>query len=90
VALGDAVEAGVHVAAVNGIEGAGEPVPEAHPEVRAVNLHGAGLSPGVGAEGVLEGLGEGGHAPGLGAIQGGVFTRGNLAEEFLCAGLGPE
>ena len=83
VALGDAVEAGLHVAPVDGVEGAGEPVAEAHPEVLAVHLHCAGLSPGVGAEVVLECPGKSGHVPGLGALSGGVCARGDLAEEFL-------
>ena len=47
-----------------------------------VHLHGAWLSPGVGAQVVLECLGKSGHVPGLGALLGGVFARGGLAEEF--------
>ena len=68
---------------VDGVERASNPVSEAHPEVLAVHLDGAGLSPGVGAEVVLEVPGKSGHVPGLGAFSGGVGARGDLAEEFL-------
>ena len=80
---GDSIEAGLHVAAGDGVEGSCEPVAEIEADLVPVVPVGALLAVGIGGHVVLEGLSEGRHDARPGALAGRVLAGGDAAQQFL-------
>ena len=85
---GDAVEAGLYVAAGYGVEGAGEPIAEMAVGLVAVEFVGRLRAAGIGGHVVLEGVAEGRHGTRLRALPRWVVAAGDLAEGRLCQASG--
>ena len=84
---GDPIEAGLHVAAGDGVEGSCEPVAEIEANLVTVVPVGALLAVGIGGHVVLEGLSEGRHDARPGALADRVpaFDGAENGEEVQCA-----
>ena len=81
---GDAVEAGLDVAAADGVEGAGEPVAQIAVRLVTVELVGPFRTIGIDRHILFEGIPECGHGAGHGALVGGIGAAGDLSEEVVC------
>ena len=88
VICGDAIEAGLHVAAGYGVEGAGEPIAEMAVGLVAVEFVGRLRAVGIGGHVVLEGVAKGWHGTRLRALPRRIVAAGDLAEGRLCQASG--
>ena len=79
----DAVEAGLDIPAGNGVERAGKPIAKIAVSFVAVELVSPFRAVGIDRHILFEGIPEGGHGAGHGALVGGIGAAGDLAED-LC------
>ena len=80
---GNAVEAGLDVAAGDGVERTSEPVADVEPLVAAIHFVGGFRASGIGGNVVVDGILECGHGSCLGALSGGIIAACDAAEGFL-------